>query len=78
MIGWHYDTRKWGIRVIAKKKGLPLGTFLKRFSSEAQCLEYLASQRWQTGIFALNAAAVMDTGCPTDDISAPNAGIKPR
>jgi len=34
---------------MAKKKGLPLGTFLKRFSSEAQCQEYLASQRWQTG-----------------------------
>ena len=34
---------------MAKKKGLPLGTFLKRFSSEAQCQEYLASQRRQTG-----------------------------
>lgn len=34
---------------MAKKKGMPLGTFLKRFSSEAQCQEYLASQRWQTG-----------------------------
>ena len=34
---------------MAKKKGLPLGTFLKRFSSEAQCQEYLSSQRWQTG-----------------------------
>ena len=34
---------------MAKKKGLPLGTFLKRFSSETQCQEYLASLRWQTG-----------------------------
>ena len=34
---------------MAKKKGLSLGTFLKRFSSEAQCQEYLATQRWQTG-----------------------------
>jgi hypothetical protein len=25
---------------MAKKKGLPLGTFLKRFSSETQCQEY--------------------------------------
>lgn len=35
--------------VMARKKGLPLGTFLKRFSSEAQCQEYLASLRWKTG-----------------------------
>ena len=34
---------------MAKKKGLPLGTFLKRFSSETQCQEYLASLRWQNG-----------------------------
>lgn len=34
---------------MAKKKGLPLGTFLKRFSNEAQCQEHLASLRWQTG-----------------------------
>ena len=34
---------------MAKKKGLPLGTFLKRFSSETQCQEHLVSQRWQIG-----------------------------
>lgn len=34
-------------RVMAKVKGLPLGTFLKRFSSEAACQEYLADQRWK-------------------------------
>lgn len=34
---------------MAKKKGLPLGAFLKRFSSETQCQEYLASLRWQNG-----------------------------
>lgn len=34
---------------MAKKKGLPLGTFLKRFSNEAQCQEHLASLRWQAG-----------------------------
>ena len=34
---------------MAKKKGLPLGTFLKRFFSEAQCQEHLASLRWQSG-----------------------------
>ena len=34
---------------MVKKKGLPLGTFLKRFSSEAQCQEHLAFQRWQNG-----------------------------
>ena len=32
-----------------EKKNLPLGTFLKRFSSETQCQEYLASLRWQNG-----------------------------
>lgn len=34
---------------MAKKRGLPLGAFLKRFSSEAVCQEYLASLRWQSG-----------------------------
>ena len=34
---------------MAKKKGLPLETFLRRFSSEAQCQERLAFQRWQAG-----------------------------
>lgn len=34
---------------MAKKKGLPLGTFLKRISNEAQCQEHLVSLRWQTG-----------------------------
>mgnify|MGYP000102389226 CR=1 FL=1 len=34
---------------MAKKKGLPLGTFLKWFSSEVQCQEHLALLRWQTG-----------------------------
>ncbi|MDE7244159.1 MAG: transposase [Oscillospiraceae bacterium] len=28
---------------------MPLGDFLKRFSSERQCREYLASLRWQSG-----------------------------
>ncbi len=34
---------------MAKKKGLPLGTFLKRFSTERACREYLASLRWRDG-----------------------------
>ncbi len=34
---------------MAKIKGLPLGTFLKRFSTEAECQEYLAAQRWKGG-----------------------------
>lgn len=34
---------------MAKKKGMPLGTILKRFSSEAQCQEHLASLRWRSG-----------------------------
>ena len=32
----------------------------------------------RTGMFAPNVAATMDTGCPTGDISAPNAAIRPR
>ena len=34
---------------MAKTKGLPLGTFLKRFSTEVACQEYLADQRWKGG-----------------------------
>ncbi len=34
---------------MAKGKGLPLGTFLKRFSTEGACQEYLAKQRWKDG-----------------------------
>jgi len=34
---------------MAKVKGLSLGAFLKRFSSEGQCREYLASMRWLAG-----------------------------
>lgn len=34
---------------MANGKGLPLGTFLKRFSTESACLEYLAVQRWKEG-----------------------------
>ena len=34
---------------MAKTKGLPLGTFLKRFSTEVACKEYLADQRWKGG-----------------------------
>lgn len=58
---------------MAKKKGPPLATFLKRFSRETG-IAALA----ETGMFAPNVAAAMDTGCPTGDISAPNAAIKPR
>lgn len=32
---------------MAKGKGLPLGAFLKRFTSESACQEYLAAQRWK-------------------------------
>ncbi len=34
---------------MAKRKGLPLGEFLKRFSTERECQEYLASLRWRSG-----------------------------
>jgi len=34
---------------MAKVKGLSLGAFQKRFSSEGQCQKYLASVRWSTG-----------------------------
>lgn len=32
-----------------KRKRYPLGIFLKRFSTEEQCLEYLAELRWSSG-----------------------------
>lgn len=34
---------------MAKRKRYPLGTFLKQFSTEAQCQEYLAALRWEDG-----------------------------
>ena len=34
---------------MAKKKGMPLGTFMKLFSTKAQCEEYLATLRWGKG-----------------------------
>lgn len=34
---------------MAKKKWLPLEKFLKQFSTEAQCQEYLASVLWSEG-----------------------------
>lgn len=34
---------------MAKKKGMPLGTFMKLFSTKAQCEEYLATLRWGNG-----------------------------
>lgn len=32
-----------------KRKRYPLGKFLQQFSTEAQCVEYLADLRWRTG-----------------------------
>lgn len=34
---------------MAKKKRYPLGTFMKEYSSEAKCREYLANLRWPNG-----------------------------
>ena len=34
---------------MAKNKRFPLGTFMKQFSTEAHCREYLANLRWETG-----------------------------
>lgn len=34
---------------MAKKKWYPLGTFMKEFSTEAKCGEYLANLRWPDG-----------------------------
>ena len=34
---------------MAKRKRFPLGTFMKQFSTEARCQEYLASLRWKSG-----------------------------
>ena len=34
---------------MARIKRMPLGTFIKRFSTEVQCWEYLASLRWKDG-----------------------------
>ena len=35
--------------VMAKIKRFPLGTFMKQFSTEVQCREYLAGLRWSSG-----------------------------
>ena len=34
---------------MAKIRRFPLGTFMKRFSTEAQCQKYLAGLRWKSG-----------------------------
>ena len=34
---------------MAKSKRYPLGTFMKEFSNEAKCREYLANLRWPFG-----------------------------
>lgn len=34
---------------MAERKRYPLGAFLKQFSTEAQCREYIASLRWKEG-----------------------------
>ena len=34
---------------MAKSKRYPLGTFMKEFSNEAKCQEYLANLRWPGG-----------------------------
>ena len=34
---------------MVKNKRFPLGTFMKQFSTEAQCREYLAGLRWKSG-----------------------------
>ena len=34
---------------MAKLKRYPLGTFMKQFSTEAQCQEYLVNLRWKSG-----------------------------
>ena len=34
---------------MAKVKRFPLGTFMKQYSTEAQCREYLAGLRWKSG-----------------------------
>lgn len=34
---------------MTKAGGMPLGEFLKRFSTETQCREYLVWLRWQPG-----------------------------
>ena len=31
---------------MAKKKGYPLGTFMKEFGTERKCREYLENLRW--------------------------------
>ena len=34
---------------MAKRKRIPLGTYMKQFSNEGDCREYLASLRWKDG-----------------------------
>ena len=41
--------RKERERVMAKKKWYPLGTFMKEFSTNAKCREYLEKLRWPDG-----------------------------
>lgn len=38
---------------MARRKRYPLGTFMKEFSSEAKCRDYLADLRWRDGFVCL-------------------------
>ena len=49
MAKWSHSVTESGEKMMAKKKGMPLGTFMKLFSTKAQCEEYLAALRWGAG-----------------------------
>ena len=49
MVDLSHKTWEMGKKDMARVKGMPLGEFLKKFSSERQCREYLALLRWQSG-----------------------------
>ena len=47
---------------MAKSKQYPLGTFMKEFSKEAKCREYLANLRWPVSICRVPQANLRDSG----------------
>jgi len=55
---------------MAKGKRYLLGSFMKEFSKEAKCREYLARLWWPMGLSARNPAAVTLMCCPMTGINA--------
>ena len=63
---------------MAKKKGYPLGTFMKEFGTEKKCRSIWQICGGQTSLSARNAAAATLARCLMTGIDVPSAAGKPQ